>query len=229
MPAERKAIRAFEHLTNAFHRLARKCPAAQVGGIIGQQLPAFFPARSHHRAIPAGHGKQLGIAKVHRRRALGQISRADHGVFRPLAQGEATVAFGDALLLRRAFAIRRAGNAGVHQIELALLLERRAGKAAQRVERRVRRQHVAVPLPAQKVVRSPVPPVHGAPYGIIGMVLAIQVILPLIMDKSVGIVDPAHRRAGVVQGSELFVRPGGVLRHIFVGVLQCHGKKHLPR
>ena len=63
------------------------------------------------------------------------------------------------------------------------------------------RQSNAVPVPVKQILGGPVPPVHGGPFGRVGVELAEKMVFAMIEAKAVGIVDPSARRQNVIAGA----------------------------
>ena len=107
------------------------------------------------------------------------------------------MAYGNALGLAQIL-----GNSGIHQVQVPVLFQGRAGKAAVPVFiRHVRVQGNGQFLPVQQVLADSMAPVHGVPLGGMGVVLEKSVILPLKPAKPVGIVYPALFRLEMVRKS----------------------------
>ena len=91
------------------------------------------------------------------------------------------------------------------EIQLAVLLDRRAGAAAaEHLVILIRYKGDRERRPVDKVRRREVAPVHGAPLGLVRIVLEEQVRLSVIEDRAVRVVGPPGRDGRVVFGSVTF-------------------------
>ena len=122
---------------------------------------------------------------------------SENGVVLSFDKGDASV-FGDRKALPLQFRLRR----GVDEIQLAVLLDRRAGAAAaEHLVILIRYKGDRERRPVDKVRRREVAPVHGAPLGLVRIVLEEQVRLSVIEDRAVRVVGPPGRDGRVVFGS----------------------------
>ena len=95
-----------------------------------------------------------------------------------------------------------------------------AGEAAVPVIFAVGRERRGQPLPVDEIAGLDVSPVHGAPFGVVGVVLEKQMIFALVGGKAVGVVDPADaaghmesRLIGLGIRQILFFKVAGLLQH----------------
>ena len=113
-------------------------------------------------------------------------------------------------------------DAGVQQkLPSVRELHGTAGEAAVLIVLLVRSEGGGEPLPADEIPGLGVTPVHGPPFGVVGMILVEQVIFTLIYGKTVGIVDPAYAAGQVETGLFRHVDKRVVFRFKFPGLFQC--------
>ena len=144
----------------------------------------------------------LGVPEIELAEALRQILLSQHRVAGGLFVVE-TVTDGNALGLdipHLPIGLLFCDHAGVHQQLLAVIhLGGRTGEAAGTIVRRgIRGKCTGQILPVQQVGADRVPPVHGRPPHIVGVILIELVILPFIIRETVGVVQPAHIGGHVV-------------------------------
>ena len=226
LPVEREEIRALPHpaiLVMAGRDHADVAPMEGVLALKEQDRPAPVGAAvADHGVEPVALPPDLGIAEIVGAAALGQHGAVDDRVAVQLFVIDA-VADGGALgleALHLAVAAADIAHAGIEQqVPPVGQLHCAAGEAAVLIVVGIRRQRRGQTLPVDEVLRLDVTPVHGAPAGVIGVILEKQMVLPFIGRKAVGVVDPADA-AGHVELRQFILGIGKVFFFEIAGPLQ---------
>jgi len=168
-----------------------RCAAAVLGKADGDS-----------RVGAVGLTPDLGVPEVELAEAFRQVFLGQHRVAGRLFVVE-TVTDGNALGLdipHLPIGLLFCNHAGVHQQLLAVIhLGGRTGEAAGAVVcGGIRGKCAGQILPVQQVGADRVPPVHGRPPHIVGVILIELVILAFIIRETVWVVQPAHIRGHVV-------------------------------
>ena len=226
-------VRAFPHQAEApvvFDEHALKAPGQRVVAAVKQQTAfLLLVAGTDDAAIAAVFfAPDLGVSEIEGAQAVRQAVAADHGILLELLVVDA-VAQGEALHLQRFLAVvTELADAGVYQKLLAVRqFDGAAGPAAVRVVPLVRGERGRQVAPVQQVRAYGVAPVHIVPLGFVGVVLIKEMIFPLIIGETVGVVHPAHAgrqmelRARVLRDTRqrvLLVGPGEEqsLLHVYI-------------
>ena len=173
-------------------------PLEEVGRTIEKDLPLLLRReRAHHRVIHLPALEHLGVAEVGAGAVLGELVALDD--LAELLEVDAVRRDGERLRLTAA------EDGGVHEIELAVLDDRRARIAAVAVRRAARSERGGLELPLHEVLRGIVPPVHGVPRCAVGIELEEELILAERIAEAVRVVHPADGRHDVIGMTVSFV------------------------
>ena len=189
---------------------ACQLPVQAVPAFVEQDIGTAVPAPVHRDTVDRSvlH-PDFGIPEVPGVVPLGDQLGGDHRVVFVFFVVH-TVSQSNALGLE--FSLRGDFHTGVkQQVPSIGQLHPAAGEAAVPVILGIRGQRRRQVLPADKVLGLSVTPVHGAPLGIVGVILKKQMVLPLVGGKAVGIVHPAHTGGQVERrqlGHHLSAAPG---------------------
>ena len=198
---QREKVRAFPHLpVLVFAAVQHPCklPVFQIFGTVQKDLPAgIFAPAADNRIKAVFLPPDFRIPEILRGTSLWQAVRRNHRIAVPFPVID-PVPLRHALgLTDHGFSVRpfRFLYPGIHQVLFSVIFQCAAGKTALSVVILIRRQRCRKKLPADKILRFRMSPVHGTPLRAVGMVLEKQVIFSLETGKSVGIVNPSHRAA----------------------------------
>ena len=196
----------------------RAFPHGAVAVAAGIESTGSLPAQTVLTLVEQ-HVAAAVLSTVHRDGIIGSVFQPDFGVpevpgagaFGETVPGDNRVtliffivhAVTDGHALGLKLPLRAYFHAGVQQqMPPVGHLHRAAGEAAVLVILSIRGQGGRQELPADKIGGFCVAPVHGAPLGVVGIVLKKQVVFALVGGKAVGVVDPAHA-AGEVENRQL--------------------------
>ena len=166
-------------------------PLEEVGRTIEKDLPLLLRReRAHHGVIHLPALEHLGVAEVGAGAVLGELVALDD--LAELLEVDAVRRDGERLRLTAA------EDGGIHEVELAVLDDPRAGIAAVAVRRAARSERGGLELPLDEVLRGIVPPVHGVPRRAVGIELEEELILAERIAEAVRVVHPADGRHDVI-------------------------------
>ena len=195
MTVQGEVVRAFQHGAEPLDVLFYKDPMLEIGGIIEQVIATGRPLGGDHDAEAFAMPENLGVAEVGGHGAFGLEGGGHHRIVFGFDEVEAIVALGKALLLILKAILARF-HAGIEKIEHIAVGNGVTGETAGLIIGLIGRQSNAVPVPVKQILGGPVPPVHGGPFGRVGVELAEKMVFAMIEAKAVGIVDPSglHRK-----------------------------------
>ena len=162
------------------------------------------PGTDHTAVGAVRFPPDLGIPEVIAAHALGQVGSIQHRIMRILLIIQA-VAHSDTLGLDiLAVVAALFQNTGVHEKLFSVRkFNGAAGKHAVRIVGLIGSHGTGQVFPVQQIITDYMPPMHGVPHGLIGVVLIEQVILVLVKRKAIGVVGPAHAGGHMESGPGL--------------------------
>ena len=225
LAVEREKVRTFPHtsvLIVAGGHDAHKFPMLCVAALKQQNLTAAVSAPvAHHGIKGLALAPDFRVAEIVNAVAFGNHRAVNDRVAGLLSVIHA-VADRDALGLEGlngSVASAHIAHTCVHQQMTPVgQFHRAAGEAAVPVIVGIRSQCRGQTLPADKVAGLYMAPVHGTPFGIVGVVLKKQMVLALVRSKAVGIVDPADT-AGHMEVGQLGTGIGQIFGFKITGAL----------
>ena len=211
-PVQLEEVRALPHQAEpvfVFGQHTLELPVEPVRAGVKEDLAAAVGrAVPRHAAVgPIRLPPDFRVPEIHLAAALGDVLAGQDRIAGVLLIVHA-VSHRDALGLPVVTGpVRQLGPGGdtrIHQqLPAVSQLHRAAGKAPVLVCRRIRGQGGREILPVEQVLTDRVPPVHGAPFGFVGVILIKQVVFPPVIGKAVGIVHPSHPGRQVERGAGL--------------------------
>ena len=232
-----KEIRAFPHtavfiaasVQHRFHLPVQGIFAAvqKDGAAAVQSAVGYNRIKAVFLFIPP----DLGVPEIHSASALRQIRRGQYRIIL-IFFIVSSIAEGNTLhlaALNKAVLSLLFPDTGIHKdLTSVRQLSRASGKASRVVILFIRCDRSRQPLPANQVFCLHMSPVHGAPAGIIWIVLIKKVIFPFINRKPIGVIHPAYSRHHMKQRPVSFRDPVSVNFLIIPCLLQFRIHEHLP-
>ena len=191
-------VRAFPHLAVLVMAGSQLVDILPVNGVLALEIQdaaaGVRGAVAHHHVVHPVLPPDFGVTEIMDTAAFRDVLGTDDRICFVFLVVY-TVADGDALgleALHLAVLPAHIANTGIHQqMPSVRHFHGAAGEAAVLVVFHIRGQSSGKTLPLNKVLSLYMTPVHGAPFGIVGVILMEQMVFPFVGGKAVGIVDPA--------------------------------------